>query len=277
MVDPITMSAGAVAAAYLSKDGVAKLLGPTAEYLGGELKSLVEKSQRNVGAIFKSAATKAGDQLGKPGVVNARVLKHIIDEGRFTEEELFAEYVGGVLASARTEDGVDDRGVYYAQIIQSMSVYQLRTHYLFYYLIWNLAKGQQLDLNGYVDRYKLEIVIPVKIYERTFGIVDGPKEMPFIAHSLSGLARDNLIEDTWKFANPAMLKASHITVDTQSFLIKPTISGIELFIWAHGKGETGLSAFLDPELVERDELGIKFKELARLKTPEETRLTGGLS
>ena len=81
MVDPITMSAGAVAAAYLSKDGVAKLLGPTAEYLGGELKSLVEKSQRNVGAIFKSAATKAGDQLGKPGEVEGvfQQALHIVD------------------------------------------------------------------------------------------------------------------------------------------------------------------------------------------------------
>ncbi|MCO7613300.1 hypothetical protein NJH83_24005 [Pseudomonas chlororaphis] len=275
MVDPVTIGAGAAAAAYLSKDGVAKLLGPTADYLGGELKTFVEKSQKNIASIFKRAENKAGHKLDEPGVVNARVLRHVIDEGRFTEEELFAEYFGGVLASARTSDGVDDRGVYYAQIVQSMSVYQLRLHYLVYYLMWNLAKGRQLDLNGYIDRYKLEIVIPVKIYERTFGIVDGPKEMPFIAHSLSGLTRNNLVEDTWKFAGPALLKASHITVDTQSFLIKPTISGIELFVWAHGRGEAGLSAFLSPELVVRDELGIKFTELARFKTPEETKLTGG--
>ncbi|MCU1750075.1 hypothetical protein [Pseudomonas sp. 6D_7.1_Bac1] len=274
MVDPITVSTGAAAAAYLSKDGVAKLLGPTADYLGGELKSLVEKSQKNLGAIFKSATSKAGDKLSEPGVVNARVLKHVIDEGRFTEEALFAEYFGGVLASARTPDGVDDRGVYYAQIVQSMSVYQLRMHYLFYYLMWNLAKGRQLDLNSYVDRCKLELVLPARVYERTFGVVDGRKEMSFIVHGLSGLSREDLIEESWQFDNPKVLKASHIEVDSHAFCVAPTIAGIELFIWAHGMGEQGLRAFLDPQLVEKDELGIEFKELARFKTQMETQLTG---
>lgn len=40
MSEPITTVGLGAIAAYLGKDGLAKLLGPTAEYLGGELQSL---------------------------------------------------------------------------------------------------------------------------------------------------------------------------------------------------------------------------------------------
>jgi hypothetical protein len=55
MPEPITTIGGAAVVAYLSKDGVSKLLGPTAEYLGGEMKSLVEKSKQNITSVFKKA------------------------------------------------------------------------------------------------------------------------------------------------------------------------------------------------------------------------------
>lgn len=264
MAELITLG-GAAVAAYLSKDGVSKLLGPTAEYLGGELKDLVEKSQRNIASVFQRAERKCGPKIETEGVVNPRVMKHVYDEARFCENELLAEYFGGVLASARTDDGQDDRGVYYSQIVQSMSTFQLRMHYFFYYLIWLNSKGRQLDLNGYSSRHALSIIVPVACYEATFGITDRTSEMSVIAHSLSGLSRSDLIEQTFHFSSPDELKKNGVEVDQHAFLIGPTITGLELFIWAHGRGEKGLNAFLSLDLIGCPDLEIKLPELTRLK------------
>ncbi len=256
---------GAAVTAYLAKDGVSKLLGPTADYLGGELRELVEKSQRNIVSVFKRAERKCGPKLDAEGVVNPRVMKHVYDEARFSENELLAEYFGGVLASARTDDGKDDRGVYYSQIVQSLSVYQLQMHYLLYYLIWLNAKGQQLDLNVYEHRKALTVVVPVACYEETFAVTDRTKEMSVIAHSLSGLSRTDLVGPSFKFSSPNELKQNGVEVDQHAFLIEPTITGLELFVWAHGRGEVGLNAFLASDLVGQPDLDVKHLELARLK------------
>ncbi|MDQ7005361.1 MAG: hypothetical protein Q9N67_10760 [Ghiorsea sp.] len=265
MPEPITTIGGAAVIAYLSKDGVSKLLGPTADYLGGELKELVEKSQNNVYSVFKRAEKKCGDRLDKPGTVNPRVMKHVYDEARFCENELLSEYFGGVLASSRTKLGKDDRGVYYSQIVQALSSYQVSCHYLFYYLIWMLSKGKKLDLNDYNDRKSLTLVLPAEVYAATFNITDTKKEIVYIAHSLSGLSKSDLIGAGFEFAPPDTLKKSGVEVTSHSFVIEPTITGIELFIWAHGRGNDGLNAFLDQSLVEEPDLEIKLTELAKLK------------
>ncbi len=265
MVEPITTIGGAAVVAYLSKDGVSKLLGPTAEYLGGEIKSLVEKSKKNVASVFQKAEKKCGERIEKPGTVNARVMKNIYDEARFTDNELLAEYFGGVLASARTEDGVDDRGVYYSQIVKSMSSYQLRCHYLFYYLMWYHSKELKLNLNSNVDRSKLTLIVPVNCYSETFNITNIGNEMAYIAHSLAGLAKADLIGENFAFSNPADLKKQNIEVDQFAFVIHPTITGLELFVWAHGQGNIGLPAFLLENLAKEPDLDIKHISQTRLK------------
>lgn len=265
MPEPITTIGGAAVAAYLSKDGVSKLLGPTAEYLGGEMKNLIEKSQKNIASVFKKAEKKCGNKLERPGTVNARVMKHIYDEARFSDDELLAEYFGGVLASARTEDGIDDRGVYYSQIVKSMSSYQLRCHYLFYYLMWFHSKGMNLNLNNNVDRDKLTLIVPVSCYADTFSVIPNQSEMPYIAHSLSGLAKADLIGENFAFNNPEEMKNKGVEVDEFSFLVNPTITGFELFIWVHGQGDVGLPAFLSATLAEEPDLDIKHISRAKLK------------
>lgn len=185
-MDPLTVSAAAVGA-YLSKDGVTRLLGPSADYLGGELKDLVQKSQRNLASVFQRAERKCGPKLEEDGAVNPRVLKHIYDEARFSDDDLLAEYFAGVLASSRTKDGKDDRGVYYSQIVKALSVYQTRMHYFFYYLMWLHSKGSSIDLNDYYGRQKLTLVVPASVYEGTFGVAEEQEEMGIITHSLAGL------------------------------------------------------------------------------------------
>jgi len=110
MIDPTTLI-GAGLTAFASKEILTKLLGQTADYIGGEIKNLVEKCNVNIGDIFIKAYRKLGTRVEEPGTVNPRVLKSVFDEGRFCEDDLVKEYFAGVLASSRTSDGKDDRGV----------------------------------------------------------------------------------------------------------------------------------------------------------------------
>lgn len=50
-MDPVTVS-GAGLAVWGSKDLMTKLLGPTADYIGGEAKNLVAKCNINLDGIF---------------------------------------------------------------------------------------------------------------------------------------------------------------------------------------------------------------------------------
>ena len=43
MPEPITTVGLGAIAAYLGKDGISKILGPTAEYVGGELQAFTKK------------------------------------------------------------------------------------------------------------------------------------------------------------------------------------------------------------------------------------------
>lgn len=53
--EPITTIGIGAIAAYLGKDGLQKLLGPTADYLGTGLRDFTQKRAENVGRIFQAA------------------------------------------------------------------------------------------------------------------------------------------------------------------------------------------------------------------------------
>ena len=74
MIDPGTAIGGGLAI-LASKDILLKILGPTADYVGGKTKGLVEKADINLNAIFSIALRKLGDRADAPGQVNPRVLK----------------------------------------------------------------------------------------------------------------------------------------------------------------------------------------------------------
>ncbi len=116
-------------------DAFKRLLGPTADYMGGEFKNLAEKCVTNLGRIFKSATKRLGPKINGPGGISPRVLKQVCSEGAFVEDELAAEYYGGLFASARSPDGKDDRALPLLSIVRDLSVYDLRLHYLIYSMV----------------------------------------------------------------------------------------------------------------------------------------------
>ena len=140
MVDPgtgLTVLGGALG----SKDLVLRVLGPTAEYLGAGLADWTKRSVENTGRIFQKAVEKLGTRINEPGGVPPKVLKGILENAPFCDDELAAEYFGGVLAASRSGIERDDRGAAFLALVDRLSAYQLRSHFLFYEMIRVLYEG----------------------------------------------------------------------------------------------------------------------------------------
>ena len=218
-----------------SKEVLTKLLGPTADYVGGEVKGFVEKCNVNLEVIFQKAVRKLGDRIGDKGAVNPRVLKHIVDEGRFCEDELVAEYYGGVLASARSPNGRDDRGVVQLALIEALSVYQLRFHYLVYSLVAKHFSGSELNPGKQDDCLNMRLFVPTRVFKRAMDITAEEDTAAIMIHCLFGLKRHELIKDFFS-GGPEYMKSRFpgMQVDEAGLLVSPWLPGAELYLWAAG-------------------------------------------
>ena len=248
MAEIITVGIGAIAA-YLGKDGVQKILGPTADYLGEELKAFTQRRINNVGKIFSNAEKKLGPRLDSPGQVPPKVLKSVINEGSYSEDPVTLEYFGGVLASSRTEIGRDDRGARLIKILDNLSTYQIRTHYLLYSTIAHLFpnSGRQFGLPE--SRAKLEVFLPFEGYAISMEFTqvewDNPQILDHIWH---GLSSDNLIENEWHYGNQKYLQTIVKGVPSAGIIYQPSPLGAELFLWAFGYGDKPLDYVLSGKL-----------------------------
>ncbi len=105
-----------------------KVFGPALDALGEDLKRLYAKGRDK---IFAAGYRKIKDvHDGKQA--NLRVTRDVLWNGAFSDDEVCAEYFGGILASARSEDGKDDSTIQYVDVIKSLSAKQLELHYVIY-------------------------------------------------------------------------------------------------------------------------------------------------
>jgi hypothetical protein len=248
MAEPImTIGLGAVAA-YLGKDGVQKLLGPTADYLGQGLRDFTQKRVQTIGQIFHNAELKLGDKLETPGEVPPKVLKAVIDEGSFSNDALAVEYLGGILASSRTEHGRDDRGARIAKVTDSLSTYQLRTHYLIYATVRVLFAKSNLSLNMN-GRPKMQVFIPTSEYLAAMDFSEAEKLQfdSLLVHIFFGLHGDNLLEGHWQCGDKDTIIPLFAGATEGGIVCQPSALGTELFLWAFGHADKPLDYLFSPE------------------------------
>lgn len=223
-----------------------KLLGPTAAYLGGKTKELTEKAVTNVERILSNAIRKLGDEIEKPGEVPPRVLRGILNEGAFCENEIAAEYLGGVLASSRGESTRDDRGVVLNALISRLSVYQLRTHYVIYHIIKDLYDGTATRIPSDLPN-EPSASIPLGTYFAAMGFHDEELIRPngnldfepifgILEHTFFGLGKEALIGGF----------EYHWGEDAKVTFV-PSPAGVELFLWAYGRGGKSIGTYLEPD------------------------------
>jgi hypothetical protein len=95
-----------------------KVFGPALTEMGEDLKKLYAKGRDKLisAAFWKVRNPDDGKQA------NIRVTRDVLWNGAFTEDEVCAEYFGGILASSRSEDGKDDDAIQFVDAIKSLSL-----------------------------------------------------------------------------------------------------------------------------------------------------------
>src|SRR5437762_2257467 len=81
---------------------VEKVLGPTAEYVGTGLRDFAQHRVQNVKRIFEKASAFLGETPPAGEAVPPRVLRDVLNDGSYRDDELAATYYGGILASSRS-------------------------------------------------------------------------------------------------------------------------------------------------------------------------------
>jgi len=250
MPEPITTVGLGAVVAYLSKDGLDKILGPTADYLGVSLKDFAQKRTENIGRIFQNAESKLGEKLNQPGQVPPKVLKTILNEGSYSDDEITVEYFGGILASSRTEQGRDDRGARIAKILDGLSTYQIRSHYIIYTLIRKKFKDSGYKFNQ-ADRPRMTIFIPWEFYLKAmeFNESENAQITSLVNHIFFGLSNESLIEG-FQYGHVEHIRKTYPEAKDGGLLVTPSVHGAELYLWGYGLGDKDLDFILTSEQID---------------------------
>ena len=227
---------GAGLIAFASKDMIKKLLGPTFDYLGEEIKNLVEKRCKNIGAIFSKATYKIGTNIEEPGEVSPRVLKQIIDEGSFCEDNLTQEYYAGLLAFSRK--GINENNedsIPFFKLVERMSSNQISLHYFIYYTLIKNLVNLKINVFQSQELQNLKIGFSIISILEIFGEENLSSKLSdecTLAMKESLLSSYNFGIDKDIFSHPT---ESEITLigNTPFLSISPSLYGLNLFLKAN--------------------------------------------
>jgi len=201
---------------------------------------------------LEKADAKLGFLGDTPGAVPIRVAGPLFEEGSYCDDEVVLEYLGGVLASARTNVSRDDRGTRWVKLVTGLSAYEIRLHYLLYWgaraaYIRSAMHTEWGDESSYED---LMVVFDSSEISAGMDFVT-PPEVPsdIYGEALFALHREGLIDD-WGMGPKASTdeKLGKDCPGDSVLFFKPTTVGVQLFMWAQGRG-TQWGRFDDPEVV----------------------------
>jgi hypothetical protein len=269
-MDPLTIT-GAGLVVLGSKELLVKLLGPTADYLGGEISGFVQKCNINLDSVFARATKKLGNRINQDGSVSPRILRHVLDDGRFCEDELAAEYYGGILAGSRDATGKDDQALPYLSKVREMSVLQIRLHFAFYYEILRLYSENRPNLGVAAECHQAGLLLPNQFLIPLFPPEKVAKSYwDMMTHSVVGLSSQGLIT-TYAYGPADTLKGNFPEATKDGAYMAPSFMGAELFLWALGIEAPNGHRFFDVNLNEVEQIiaipgGAERKEKKASKT-----------
>jgi len=241
------MDVGTGLALFGSATLVEKLLGPTAEYIGDGISTWTQKRITNIRLIFDNAVRKLGRKIEIEGSVPPKVLKGILNDGSFVDDELAREYFAGVLASSRSSVQRDNRGASFIALLNEMSNYQIRAHYIYYLIVKRLFDGSGLSF-VLEDREQMRVFIPYSSYYSAmdFNELERQRLRMFREHVFFGLLKGNLVENLF-YGEVDYLQKRYELAPAAGIIFRPSVLGAELFLWAHGYSAESASDLLKPE------------------------------
>lgn len=120
-----------------------KAFGPVLTELGDDLRRLYAVGRDKILA----AAYKKIENIEDGKQANLRVARDVLWNGAFSDDDICAEYFGGILAASRSEDGKSDDSIQFSDVIKSLSSKQLHLHYVIYNCLNKLWIGSEKPLN----------------------------------------------------------------------------------------------------------------------------------
>jgi hypothetical protein len=254
-LDPNTINAGltALGTGIVSKDLIVKILGPTADYIGSVLKGWTERRVTNTRSILIKAAQRLGSRLDEEGTVPPRVLKEVLDEGSYCDDELTSSYFAGVLASSRSEHSRDDRGASLLKLVGRMTTYQVHSHYIYYSLFKQYLNGRSENITVDNECRKLSLYVPHAAFIHAMSFADTEDVESICTHIYTGLLKEKLIADRLVSGNRELLTSIYPRWEEEEedggVLIRPSALGVELYQWVHGEGRQHPSQFLEQDVI----------------------------
>jgi hypothetical protein len=248
-----------------------RVLGGSLDVIGETLERWTRVRLENVARITDNAAKKSGASLDSSGTVPARVAMRVFEEGSYSADDLVIEYLGGVLASSRTELGRDDRGNGFTRLVAGLSTCELRHHYVSYAVTRRLLLGRDVDIRHARQLRGIHVFVPDAEWSEAMDF--GPTEdVPAIhLHTVLGLSQAKLLQPHFFRHGPdAETNGTRWGIDEPGEVFTPTLLGILLYFWAHGVGNADIECFVDPAFaLELPDIEVALPGTARLIDPPE--------
>jgi hypothetical protein len=222
---------------------IEKVLGPTADYLGGGIRDFTQHRVDNIKRMFQWAGHFIGDRPSDGQAVPPRVLRDVLNDGSYRDDELTASYYGGILASSRSGISRDDRGAAFTALVGRLTTYQLRAHYVLYRTLNELYCNTKRNLQAGDERAACRTFLPEQDYMNAMQRQPEEALDALLAHVFFGLSRESLIGDDFSVAGHDHIKSQFPTAPSGGILFSPAGLGIELFLWATGNSSLEINAF----------------------------------
>lgn len=217
-------------AAVAAKPLLERLLGPSFDYVGEAMADLFARyGNRNVVDILRRAAARLDDQTRKTAFINPRILRMILEDGCFADDDVAKEYYAGLFVSAFTNQLDDDRAITLLAAVRNLTARQIRAHHLLYSLIRKLHGGRQMSFAN--DAANSSIFMPEYLAERDV-LVASSRDVQYV---LQGLIHEDLVDRIYTL-DRIYFDASSDKI-YHGWLLTGTAFGAELFLWVHNARE----------------------------------------
>jgi len=171
-----------------------------------------------------------------------------LQEGAFCDDELSAEYFGGVLASSRSEIPRDDRGAAILSLVSRLTTFQISAHCIFYYLFKVLFDGKPLSPTIESNVLKMMIFVPRATFFEAMEFSDREDINVLTSHVMFGLRKEELIGVHFAYGAVDNIQRYWVDADCPGLILEPSTLGVELFLWAYGVGNLPVEEYLNCEL-----------------------------
>lgn len=211
------------------KELLLRVLGPTADVAGERLAACAKR-------IFEWADKKISfHNIPTENRVSDSIIHQLAHDWIYNEEEIFAEYYGGVLASSK--ENKNDLGKSIGQTISRLPAHALRFHFIIYNAMRNTFLGKDINIGDETYCALCRIFIKKTDMDRAMGFSENEEEyIPEIYSScLTSLAREGLLYGQYSFGQNLNINSAFTTPEL-GFIVGPSSPGASLLLWAAGYG-----------------------------------------